>query len=118
MRPVVRCERRGWLDRLKPTSSRRLFFDRNRRSIRPFATATAEKKGVISCESLQLIAFFASRYLTINNEKSPGVYRFGEGAVARHCGVTEDLSGMTLTFANWNRISQWLRQIDAFLQVA
>jgi hypothetical protein len=43
--------------RLQPTSSRRgLFFERNRQSVRPLRAATAETEGVISCESLQLIA--------------------------------------------------------------
>ena len=57
--------------RLQPTSSRRcLFFERNRQSVRPLRAATAETEGVISCESLQLIASSRAQYLTVTNEKS------------------------------------------------
>jgi hypothetical protein len=62
---VVGCGRR------QPASSRRgLFFERNRQSVRPLHAATAETEGVISCESLQLIASSRAEYLTVTNEQS------------------------------------------------
>ena len=67
--------------RLQPTSSRRgLFFERNRQSVRPLRTATAETEGVISCESLQLIASSRAQYLTVTNEKSPSWRAIRSGA--------------------------------------
>ena len=63
--------------RLQPTSSRRgLFFERNRQSVRPLRAATAETKGMISCESLQLIASSRAQSLTATNEKSRSVDRW------------------------------------------
>src|SRR4030095_351926 len=57
--------------RLQPTSSRRgFFFERNRQSVRPLRTATAETEGVSGCESLQLITSSRAQYLTVTNEKS------------------------------------------------
>jgi hypothetical protein len=54
--PLVGYLRAAWL--AAPMSSRRGWFcERNLPVVRPLRAATAETEGVISCESLQLIAF-------------------------------------------------------------
>ena len=67
------------------------MFERNRQSVGPLRTATAETEGVISCESLQAIAFH-ERNTWQSTRSRDGIWNSLGGGVKSPFGVTEDES--------------------------